>query len=80
MIIGVLSEAQPGETRVSATPATVTALTKLGYDVVVDGGAGAKSSFADAAYVEAGATIGDARAADIVFGVNAPSTEQLDAM
>ncbi|MEO6792807.1 MAG: Re/Si-specific NAD(P)(+) transhydrogenase subunit alpha, partial [Mycobacterium sp.] len=80
MIIGVLSEAQPGETRVSATPATVAALTKLGYDVVVDGGAGVASSFADEAYVEAGATIGDACAADIVFGVNAPSTGQLDAM
>lgn len=80
MIIGVLSEAQPGETRVSATPATVAQLTKLGYDVVVDAGAGAASDFPDEAYVEAGATIGDARAADIVFGVNAPSTEQLDAM
>ncbi|OBF97321.1 Re/Si-specific NAD(P)(+) transhydrogenase subunit alpha [Mycolicibacter sinensis] len=80
MNIGVLSEAQPGETRVSATPATVAQLIKLGYDVVVDAGAGAASDFPDEAYVEAGATIGDARAADIVFGVNAPSTEQLDAM
>ncbi len=80
MIIGVLSEAQPGETRVSATPATVALLTKLGYEVVVDAGAGEASSFTDAAFVEAGATIGDARAADIVFGVNAPSAEQLDAM
>lgn len=80
MNIGVLSEAQPGETRVSATPATVAQLIKLGYEVVVDAGAGEASSFTDAAYVEAGATIGDARAADIVFGVNAPSTEQLDSM
>lgn len=80
MNIGVLSEAQPSETRVSATPATVAQLIKLGYDVVVDAGAGEASSFTDAAYVEAGATIGDACAADIVFGVNAPTTEQLDAM
>ncbi|MCV7086273.1 Re/Si-specific NAD(P)(+) transhydrogenase subunit alpha [Mycolicibacter hiberniae] len=80
MNIGVLSEAQPGETRVSATPTTVAALTKLGYDVVVDSGAGEASSFSDAAYIEAGATIGDARSADIVFGVNAPSAEQLDGM
>lgn len=80
MNIGVLSEAQPGETRVSATPTTVAALTKLGYDVVVDSGAGDASSFSDAAFTEAGATIGDARAADIVFGVNAPSSEQLGAM
>lgn len=72
MNIGVLSEAQPGETRVSATPTTVAQLIKLGYEVVVDAGAGEASSFTDAAYVDAGATIGDARAADIVFGVNAP--------
>lgn len=80
MIIGALKEAQPGETRVAATPATVAQLIKLGYEVVVDSGAGAASSFADEAYVEAGASIGDARAADIVLGVNAPSSAQLDGM
>jgi NAD(P) transhydrogenase subunit alpha len=80
VIIGVIKEARPGETRVAATPATVTQLVKLGYDVVIEPGAGALSSFADEAYVEAGATIGDAVVADIVLGVNAPSTEQLDAM
>lgn len=80
MLIGVLDERRPGETRVAATPATVTQLMKLGYDVVVDSGAGAASSFSDTAYVEAGASIGEAVAADVVFGVNAPSKDQLDAM
>ncbi|MFC9967462.1 hypothetical protein ACFVH4_24810 [Nocardia ignorata] len=37
MIIGVLREARPRETRVAATPATVTRLVRLGYEVVVDG-------------------------------------------
>lgn len=78
MIIGVIRETRPGETRVAATPATVAQLLKLGYDVVVESGAGAASSFTDEAYVEAGATIGNALDTDIVFGVNAPSTEQLD--
>jgi NAD(P) transhydrogenase subunit alpha len=78
MLIGVLREARPGETRVAATPATVTQLLKLGYDVVVEAGAGAASSFPDEAYVEVGASIGSVADADIVFGVNAPSTEQLD--
>ncbi|MGN6161162.1 MAG: Re/Si-specific NAD(P)(+) transhydrogenase subunit alpha [Marmoricola sp.] len=78
MIIGVLKEARAGETRVAATPATVEQLIKLGYEVVVDAGAGAKSDFTDAAFEASGATIGDAVAADIVFGVNAPSDEQLD--
>jgi NAD(P) transhydrogenase subunit alpha len=80
VIIGVLREARPGETRVAATPTTVAALLKLGYEVVVEPGAGAASEFADEAYVEAGATVGDPLAADIVFGVNAPSGEQLDGL
>ncbi len=80
MIIGILKEARPGETRVAATPATVTQLVALGYDVVVDAEAGAASSFTDEAYVTAGATVGTATDAGVVFGVNAPSGEQLDAL
>ncbi|GAC1383358.1 MAG: Re/Si-specific NAD(P)(+) transhydrogenase subunit alpha [Marmoricola sp.] len=78
MIIGVLKEARAGETRVAATPATVEQLIKLGYQVVVDAGAGEKSDFSDAAFEAAGATIGDAAAQDVVLGVNAPSDGQLD--
>jgi len=80
LIIGVLRESQAGEARVSATPATAAQLIKLGYDVVVEPGAGARSKFTDDAYIAAGAAIGDALKADIVFGVNAPSAEQLDTM
>ncbi|MGH3506680.1 MAG: Re/Si-specific NAD(P)(+) transhydrogenase subunit alpha [Nocardioidaceae bacterium] len=78
MIIGVLKEARNGERRVSGTPETVRQLIKIGYDVVVDAGAGAAASFPDDAYVEAGATIGDAVTAHVVLGVNAPSSAQLD--
>ena len=80
MIIGVLAEARPDETRVAATPATVVQLMKLGYEVVVDPGAGAASDFPDDSFVAAGASIGAATGADLVFGVNAPAVEQLDAM
>lgn len=78
MIVGVLKEARAGEHRVSATPATLEAILKLGYDVVVDSGAGVAAGFTDSAYETAGARIGDATAADVVLGVNAPSTAQLD--
>ncbi len=71
-------EAQLGETRVSATPNTVAQLAKLGYEVVVEPGAGQLSSFSDGAYEAAGATIGDPFSGDIVFGVNAPTGRQLD--
>ena len=54
MIIGIPRESHAGETRVAATPQTVGQLLKLGYSVTVESGAGAASSFADAAYLEAG--------------------------
>ncbi|GIH68117.1 Re/Si-specific NAD(P)(+) transhydrogenase subunit alpha [Sphaerimonospora thailandensis] len=80
MIIGVLRESRPGEARVAATPATVVELVKLGYQVVVEPGAGVAASFSDDAYAKAGAVIGDALAADIVFAIDAPPVEQLDGL
>jgi H+-translocating NAD(P) transhydrogenase subunit alpha len=77
-VIGVLREARPGETRVAATPATVSLLQRLGHDVVVEPGAGDGSSFTDDAYAAAGATTGDPAAADLVVGVRSPSPAQLD--
>lgn len=77
MLIGIPRESLPGETRVAATPQTVGQIIKLGYAVVVETGAGAASSFADAAYVEAGADIGDVWDADVVLKVNAPDDAEI---
>ncbi|SFD02071.1 NAD(P) transhydrogenase subunit alpha [Nocardioides terrae] len=80
MRIGVPRESRPGETRVAATPATVKQLIGLGYDVVVERGAGELSSFADEAYADAGATIGslsDVWGCEVVLRVNAPSEDEL---
>ncbi|SDS88817.1 Re/Si-specific NAD(P)(+) transhydrogenase subunit alpha [Actinoplanes derwentensis] len=78
MIIGVPRDPDPGERRVAATPTTVTQLVKLGYQVVVEPGAGAAASFSDESYADAGATVGDALAADIVFVINPPPVAQRD--
>jgi NAD(P) transhydrogenase subunit alpha len=80
MIIGIPRESAAGERRVAATPATAGQLLKLGYEVVVEPGAGAAATFPDAAYEAAGARIGDPLGADVVIGVNAPSTAQLDGL
>jgi H+-translocating NAD(P) transhydrogenase subunit alpha len=80
VIIGVVRESKPGETRVAATPTTVGQLLKLGYEVVVASGAGDRSDFPDQSFVDAGATVGDAWQADVVFGINAPSEDELDEM
>ena len=83
MIIGIPRESLPGETRVAATPQTVGQLIKLGYDVVVETGAGAAASFSDAAFTEAGADVGSAEqvwAADVVLKVNAPNDAEIAAL
>ena len=75
MRIGVTRETRPGETRVAATPATVRQLVGLGYEVLIERGAGELSAFADEAYAEAGAVLGsagEAWGAEVVFRVNAP--------
>src|SRR3954447_8781376 len=78
--IGVPRESHARETRVAATPATVAKLVALGYDVVVEAGAGELSSFPDDADAGAGATIGrpdDAWQADVVLRVNAPTEAEI---
>jgi NAD(P) transhydrogenase, alpha subunit len=78
--IGVVRESTPGETRVAATPKTVEQLRGLGYEVLVERGAGAASSFADAAYEAAGAELGstdEVWGCEVVFAVNAPSDAEI---
>ena len=78
-LIGVVLE-QQAESRVAATPETVKVIRSLGYDVVVEKGAGAKASFPDSAYEAAGAKIesGDsAWGADIVLTVSAPADAEI---
>ncbi|MER5916300.1 Re/Si-specific NAD(P)(+) transhydrogenase subunit alpha [Streptomyces sp. NPDC001982] len=75
--MGVVAESVPGETRVAATPATVRLLLGLGYEVVVEPEAGEASGFADQAYVDAGAEVGEAWDADVVLKVNAPSGSEI---
>lgn len=82
MQIGVPAEIQAGETRVAATPETVKKFAALGYTVVVQAGAGVRSSYIDQAYAEAGATIAATAAdtlrdADLVLKVAAPTAEEV---
>jgi NAD(P) transhydrogenase subunit alpha len=79
-LIGVVSHASHGETRVAATPATVRQLLGLGYRVLVEAGAGAAAGFTDEAFREAGAELGDTKAAwgaEVVFAVRAPEAEEI---
>ena len=80
MQIGIPLETAKGETRVAATPKTVTQLIKLGHSVVVETGAGAKSSYPDADYAAAGATIADRATvwkSPVVAKINAPTGTEI---
>lgn len=81
MRIGVPRERLAGETRVAATPRTVEQLRALGYEVIIEQDAGALSSFPDAAYAAAGASMGgpdQVWAADVVLKVNAPDAAEIE--
>ena len=83
--IGVPKEIFPGEKRVATVPDVVTKLTKLGFSVVVEQGAGDLADLSDQAYTEAGASIAPSAAAlwsgsDIVFKVRAPTSEEVALM
>ncbi len=75
--LGIVAESTPGETRVAATPSTTRHLRALGYEVVVEPGAGTASGFSDAAYVAEGAQLGDAWTSDVVLKVNAPDDSEV---
>ena len=80
MRIGVPRELLDNESRVAATPKTVQQILKLGFEVVVEHDAGFKASFEDAAFVEAGATVGTAQDvwnSDIIFKVNPPTDDEI---
>ena len=77
MRIAIPKERRPGENRVAGSPEVVRKLIALGFEVVVQKGAGDGASFTDTAFKEAGATIArDATAtvkdAGIVLKVQPP--------
>ncbi|UWZ82060.1 NAD(P) transhydrogenase subunit alpha [Occallatibacter riparius] len=76
MLLGILKETSPGESRVALLPESLKGLKAQGIDISVEAGAGAAAGARDADYAEAGATITTNRAdllasADVLPGVNA---------
>ncbi len=81
MKIGIPKEVYSGEKRVATTPEVAARLSKLGYDVAVEKGAGEAANFSDEAYKEAGVEIvDDAKTlwstSDIVAKVRPPATKK----
>ncbi|HCK40177.1 MAG TPA: Re/Si-specific NAD(P)(+) transhydrogenase subunit alpha [Planctomycetaceae bacterium] len=76
MKVAVVHETDPLERRVALIPAAIASLTKVGWEVVVETGAGESAGFSDADYQNKGAQIVDDRpaafqAADVIVQVRA---------
>ncbi len=79
MKLGIVTETRPEERRVAASPSTVAKWIKAGWEVVVERGAGAASSYPDSQYETAGAAIVDraiAWHADIVLKLRPPTDDE----
>src|SRR3954468_10528089 len=82
MRIAVLSETDPVETRVAATPDTVRKYKGLGAEVVVQAGAGAGAGIPDAEFEGAGAAVAPSRDealrdTDVILKVRRPGEGEL---
>ncbi len=82
MLVAIPKEIHPGENRVALIPSFITSLTKVGFKVQVEAGAGVGCFYADKAYEDAGATIApNAEAlyssADILFKVRPPEPSEV---
>ncbi|MDQ8202670.1 Re/Si-specific NAD(P)(+) transhydrogenase subunit alpha [Pelagicoccus sp. SDUM812003] len=81
MRVFVPRERSETEKRVSLIPESVKRLVGLGFEVVIESGAGSRSSFSDSDFEAAGASVSADRAAelaaaDIVFRVGKPSLQE----
>ncbi|MED7678996.1 Re/Si-specific NAD(P)(+) transhydrogenase subunit alpha [Rhodobacteraceae bacterium IMCC15231] len=81
MKIGTPKEVSSGEARVAMTPDSALQLQKLGYECVVESGAGVAAGFADALYREAGVEVVKTasalwKAADIITKVRPPNATE----
>ena len=73
MVVGVPRENRAGETRVALSPTALPQLTKAGFDVVIESGAGDLAGYPDATFTDRGARIGtrdEVFAADVLVQVN----------
>ena len=82
MIIGTPKEVFEGEARVAMTPDSAVQLQKLGYECMIESGAGAGAGYSDADYKNAGVTVKKSAAAlwkdaDIIAKVRQPEAAEL---
>lgn len=81
IIVGLLKESNPNETRISLTPQGVELLVDSGHRVLIERGAGEGARFSDHDYAEAGAEIIDEKSkifeAEILIKISSLTQEEM---
>ena len=80
MRIGIPKERIDNETRVSLVPVSIPKLAKLGFDVIIEKGAGETSGYSDSEYEEKGATVSnieEVMSSELVASINIPDFKMM---
>ena len=85
MKLAVLKETEEGENRVAIIPDSIKRMTKKGFEVLIETGAGLATGYSDQDYIEKGAAIvasaqEAAAQADCVVKVRPPSLEEVETL
>ena len=81
MLLSAIKENDNNETRVSISPESVKLFSRLGFEVIIESGAGETSGYQNSNYEEAGAKIvtrSECLKADVCLCVRMPSTDDIN--
>ena len=81
MRIGIPKENNEKETRVAIVPISIPKLMKLGFEVVIEKGAGEKSGYSDAEYEEKGAktkSLGEVMKCELIASIDVPNFKKME--
>ena len=81
MLLSAIKENDNNETRVSISPESVKLFSRLGFEVIIENGAGETSGYQNSNYEEAGAKIvtrSECLKADVCLCVRMPSIDDIN--
>ncbi len=81
MRIGIPKESDVKETRVAIVPVSIPKLMKLGFEVLIEKGAGDKSGYSDAEYNEKGAkteSLEEVMKCELIASIDVPDLEMME--
>ena len=80
MRIGIPKEKNENETRVAIVPVSIPKLAKLGFEVIIEKGAGDKSGYSDAEYEEKGAkteSLDEVMKCELIASIDVPNFDNM---